>query len=174
MRSSRTGGPMTSMPVRLSQGLAGFLVAASSVALLGCDQSAPGAGRHATEPITTASPQPSSPASEPVVTLDPDSGPVGTRIQVSGSGFSSDLASQHDVIVTLNREFAGGCGLVGGVRVKHLNIAKNGDLTAELVIKARGDCFQEPGRHHAVTPGQYEVAIGCMACNVRSFEVTRS
>jgi hypothetical protein len=134
---------MTSIPARLSQGTGGLLIVDSS------------------------------PSSEPVVKLDPASGPVGTRIEVTGSGFGSDLAGQRHIIITLNREFADGCGLVGGIRVNHLNIRKNGNLTGELVVMARGDCFQEPGRHHAVTPGQYELAIGCMACNVHSFQITR-
>ncbi|MDR2983265.1 MAG: hypothetical protein LBV34_00350, partial [Nocardiopsaceae bacterium] len=86
------------------------------------------------------------------------------------------LASErrHNIIVTLNRQFADGCGLVGAIRVSHLNITKHGDLAGEPVIEARGGCFQEPGRQHAVTPGQYELAIGCMACDVQSFQITRN
>src|SRR5712692_6366096 len=111
-------------------------------------------------------------AAGPTVTLRPDSGPIGTHVQVVGAGFDPGLASAPVVILTLNREFPDGCGLVGGVRVVYLRVTKEGRLNGQFVLTAQGDCFQEPGRHHAVAPGRYEVAIGCMACDVHAFRVT--
>jgi hypothetical protein len=145
-------------------------VSVLSMGLASCDAPARTAARESAQQAA----RPSGGASSgPVVMLRPPSGPVGSRIRVAGSGFSRDLADEPTVIVTLNREFHGGCGLVGGVRVISLHISRQGMRHGQLVITARGDCFQEPGRHQAVTPGRYELAIGCMACNLRSFLVTR-
>lgn len=163
-------------PLRIAAVLSASALAVSalSMGLASCDmparspapQVARETARQPARPSGTASPG-------PVVTLRPDSGPVGTRIRVEGSEFPRYLAGERTVIVTLNREFPGGCGLVGGVRVISLHISKQGQLHGRLVITAHGDCFQEPGRHHAVTPGRYQLAIGCMACDLRSFLVTR-
>jgi hypothetical protein len=106
------------------------------------------------------------------ITLQPSSGPVGTRVKVMGSGFDPALYSAPLVPLTLNRTFADGCSLVGGVHEVHLNVTRAGKLRGHFVITAHGSCFQQPGRRHAVTPGVYQIAIGCMACNVHGFRVT--
>jgi hypothetical protein len=108
----------------------------------------------------------------PQVTLRPQHGPVGTRVTVTGTGFDPALAAAPAVPVTLNRTFAGGCSLVGGVRVISLHVHRDGTLRGQFVITARGPCFQQPGRYHQVTPGIYQLAIGCMSCNVQAFLVT--
>jgi hypothetical protein len=69
-------------------------------------------------------------------------GPVGTHVTVAGSGFARSLASAPVVIVTLNREFPNGCGLVGGLRVLHMHIAEEGKLTGQFVITPQGSCFK--------------------------------
>jgi hypothetical protein len=108
----------------------------------------------------------------PAVTLRPGSGPVGAVVAVIGSGCDPALASAPVVPLTLNRAFADGCALVGGVREIRMHVTRNGRLRGEFIITADGTCFQEPGRRHRVTPGLYHLAIGCMACNVRAFRVT--
>jgi hypothetical protein len=130
-------------------------------------------------PGTASTSRPSPPASHasrrpagPAVTLRPGSGPVGTRVTVTGSGFDPALSSAPVILLTLNRGFPGGCALVGGVREIRMHVNANGRLSGQFIITAHGTCFQEPGRRHRVTPGVYQVAIGCMACNVHAFRVT--
>jgi hypothetical protein len=108
----------------------------------------------------------------PQVTLHPDHGPVGTRVTVTGSGFAPALAGTP-VGLLLNRTFPDGCSLVGGARVIFLHVSSDGSLHGQFVITAQGPCFQQPGRHHQVSPGTYQLAIGCMSCNVHTFVVTR-
>lgn len=91
---------------------------------------------------------------------------------MTGSGFDPSLAKAPSLILTFDREFHGGCGLVGGVHALQIRINTEGRLTGKFRVTSQGQCFQEPGHHHAVTPGVYQVAVGCMACEVGTFEVT--
>jgi hypothetical protein len=111
-------------------------------------------------------------AGGPQVTLRPDHGPVGTRVTVTGSGFTPGVVGTPVRLLLLNRTFPDGCSLVGGTRVNSLHVSKDGTLRGQFVITAQGACFQQPGRHHPVTPGVYQLAIGCMACDVHAFLVT--
>jgi hypothetical protein len=167
---------VTRMPSRLP--LAAPLLLVLAAVLSSCGQPGGHAGasprparttHHQATVRSSATPRPAG----PTVTLRPDSGPIGTHVQVAGSGFDPDLASASVVALTLNREFTDGCGLVGGVRIVYLHVTKEGRLNGQFVLTAQGDCFQEPGRHHAVAPGLYQVAIGCMACDVHAFRVTK-
>ena len=108
----------------------------------------------------------------PQVTLHPDHGPVGTRVTVTGSGFTPGVVGAPVRLLLLNRTFPGGCSLVGGARVIFLHVNRDGTLRGQFVITAQGPCFQQPGRHHQVSPGIYQLAIGCMSCDVHAFLVT--
>ena len=155
------------------------ILATLSTVALSCASTTVGVGgathrlRHRTYPVAHSSPSHGQTAHGPVATFAPVHGPVGTLVRVTGLGFDPSLAKAPFVTLTLNREFPDGCGLVGGARPIKLRVNKEGRLAGEFIVTAQGQCFQEPGHQHMVTPGVYQVAVGCMACNVGSFRVTR-
>jgi hypothetical protein len=119
------------------------------------------------------------PSSTPTAKFVPDEGPAGTLVHVTGSGFNPSLANAPGpaaIGLALIRDFPGGCEVIGGVadHPLRLRVDKSGKLTGEFVISsAPSQCFQEPGQKRRVTPGEYHVSIGCLACFVGTFRVTR-
>ncbi len=139
-------------------------------------QPASSASRYAHPAVRSTGPSSRIPGN-PVARFVPDHGPVGTVVRVTGSGFDPSLANRSATAIglALIRDFPDGCELIGGAanRPLTLRISKAGRLTGEFAISgAPGQCFQEPGRKHRVTPGAYHVSIGCLACYVGTFRVT--
>ena len=107
--------------------------------------------------------------SPPTVTLRPRRGPVGTRVRIRGRCFDP----RHDYGILLIRQFSRPreCELIAGGR-QRFDVDDDGNGRGFVVISRRGRCFQQSyGRR--VTPSRYGVSIGCHACVVRSFRVTR-
>jgi hypothetical protein len=191
-RERRPGSkPIPSRPSRLVPAVVAIVIAAASTAFVvrafTSSSPAPPVSNGVTPTTATCShgdcgsgaPTPSpatGPYGLPAVTVSPDHGPVGTRVHVEGDGFTG--ASWRDVGATgggygvflLTDE--GDCELLA-VSDPALKISRNGHLIAEVTVPAQGECFQS-GRSQAVRPGDYRIGIGCHACEVADFRVTRS
>ncbi|MFD9561329.1 hypothetical protein [Streptomyces sp. NPDC059994] len=78
---------------------------------------------HAEAPFTVTSGGGTTPAETRTLTLDPDHGPVGTRIDVQGKGFTQCSAQSVDLYV------------VGGTTIKsEIAVADNGDFSYTEVV----------------------------------------
>ena len=109
----------------------------------------------------------------PEARLTPRSGPVGTRIRIAGRCFDPALNREIPYGVFLLRQFMHPreCELISAGR-QRFRVDEDGNGRGYLVVARRGHCFQQDyGRR--VTPGRYSLGIGCHACQVASFRVTR-
>jgi hypothetical protein len=114
----------------------------------------------------------------PVAVLTPDHGPVGTRVSMSvgcvAGRFARSEVTAPAYGVFLMRDFSGplGCELIAGGRYR-LHLVGRTRAAGWFTVGRRGGCFQSDGATRAVTPGRYVVGMGCHACVVASFRVTR-
>jgi hypothetical protein len=123
------------------------------------------------------------PAEDPCLTATPSSGPVGTRILLSGNLTINDPWLRR----VLNTDFIGlirdvepsprhplGCEIIAGGGHPVLRVTRSGRVldAVPLIVSGRGSC-DHFDRHHDVTPGTYEIFAGCFTCDVAVFRVTR-
>ena len=131
-------------------------------------------------PSGGANAQSASPA-DPSLVLTPSSGPVGTRVQISGQL----QASQASLWIGLferpgyfNLEWPNlpGCGdLIVDLGNPTISIEPTSmRVTGSFTVGSSGGCFQSNGLLHSTVPGSYLLIIGCHVCSVRSFTVTAS
>jgi hypothetical protein len=114
----------------------------------------------------------------PAAVLIPDHGPVGTRVTISVGclvgRFQRSEVTKPAYGVFLMRDFGGplGCELIAGgpYRVRLVGRTR---AAGWFTVGRRGGCFQSDGATRDVTPGRYVVGMGCHACVVASFRVTR-
>ena len=109
----------------------------------------------------------------PTVSLRPRRGPVGTRIRIRGRCFDPrhDYDSAYGILLIRQFNSPRDCELITGGR-QRFDVNDNGTARGYLTVPRRGHCFQRRyGRN--VTRGRYGLAIGCHACYVGSFQVTR-
>ncbi len=113
----------------------------------------------------------------PAVTVTPNQGPVGTRVHLSGDGFSGQVRQtiggaldSRGYGVFLEGAFPPDCDLIATTGFT-LTISTVGHLVAEFRAPAKGDCFQQ-ARGMLLSPGWYKVNIGCHVCEVGIFRVT--
>jgi hypothetical protein len=119
----------------------------------------------------------SNPDGGPIVTLIPNHGPVGTRVEMVGYCFRGSKwqrkhpASPHGVSLIREVKLDGSkCELIAGGR-KQIDVKRDGRMRGYFVVAGEGDCFQS-SRSATVTPGSYKLTIGCRACFVSEFRVT--
>ena len=109
----------------------------------------------------------------PALSLRPRRGPVGTRIRIRGRCFDprQDYNAAYGIILIRQFSRPRECELIAGGR-QRFDVNDDGTGRGYLIVAARGHCFQRRyGRR--VTPGRYSLAIGCHACHVGFFRVTR-
>jgi len=174
--------------IRRSVGLA--LTAALGCSVAGCSSSP--ASRSSTttsEPSTSTSVPPASttttatPASTqhveyggvtPVtVTYDPDSGPPGTHVQVTGSGFvgqSGQIAQNDAYRFNLLIELSA-CELIGAPTDAMVSVSPSGGLSGSFTVPSTGGCFQQMVTK-PLSPGQYQMLLGAHTANLGTFTVT--
>jgi hypothetical protein len=64
------------------------------------------------------------------------------------------------------------CELIAGGPYRLKLVGRN-RAAGWFTVASRGGCFQSGGATRAVTPGRYYVGLGCHACFVATFRVTR-
>ena len=108
------------------------------------------------------------------ITLRPDHGPVGTRVQVSGPAPSWAVP---DDIYALDLERTldppGDCDAIAATSHR-FSVDANGNLTGWFIVPATASCFQQlpPGSSRTVGPGTWDVGLGCHSCQIATFRVT--
>lgn len=119
----------------------------------------------------------SNPGGGPIVTVVPNHGPVGTRVEMAGYCFRGSRwqrkhpASGYGVSLVRVIKLNGfKCELIAGGR-KQIDVKRDGRMRGYFVVARDGACFQSR-RTARVTPGSYDIIIGCHACTAGSFRVT--
>jgi hypothetical protein len=141
--------------------------AAVAAALCTLAFSGPAVGRALTDTTATAACSPGTVH----VRIVPEHGPVGTRVRITGRCFPRHWDSGYGIF--LLREFTKlrECEIIAGgafrFRVDREHVARGW-----FKVASDGACFQHPYRR-SVTPGLYQLGIGCHACLVARFRVTR-
>lgn len=107
------------------------------------------------------------------IAYDPDSGPAGTHVQVTGSGFlgQAEQTAQNDAYgFNLLIELPG-CELIGAPTDAAVAVSSSGSLSGSFTVPTTGGCFQQMVTK-ALTPGQYQVLLGAHTANLGTFTVT--
>lgn len=173
--------------MRLRPWAAAALTVVLGVLALGCSSS-PGSSTRtsASSTTTTASTSTSTSAATsqhvlfggvtPVeVAYSPDSGPPGTHVQVTGSGFVGDDAAsiaQNDAYrFNLLIELSG-CELIASPSDATVSVSASGVLSGSFTVPPTGECFQSNGVMKPLSPGVYQVLLGTHTANLGTFQVT--
>lgn len=116
-------------------------------------------------------------ASAEHVTVRPTSGPVGTVVHFSGRFTQDQIRSwggARPTIVFSTVLSHPDCALY--VTTEDLKVhvnARSGQVRGSFVVGSSGLC-RPSAKTRAVEPELYTLAVGCVSCNVATFEVTRS
>jgi LPXTG-motif cell wall-anchored protein len=148
----------------------------------------------ASEPVALAAD-----SSTPTLTLTPAAGPPGTHVTISGKLTAAQIPVWAPMLNTtgifeLLTDLSATCNPASGFRCTpgpanlqgceltgvttdetiHLD-ASTGIVTGSFVVGSTGVCVQSDpdAATHSAPPGEYELAIGCGACQVASFVLTR-
>jgi|SRR3954470_9687117 hypothetical protein len=135
-------------------------ITAAAAALCTLALSAPG----------TAAPPCSSGTGPVDVRLGPRHGPVGTRVRLTGRCFARHWNAGYGIF--LDREFTKPreCEVIAGGPFRfHVDRSRAGH--GWFIVAPDGACFQHDYRRR-VTPGVYQLSVGCHACAVARFRVT--
>jgi hypothetical protein len=109
----------------------------------------------------------------------PSSGPVGTRVRITGR-ITDDLATWQtyfrdpgyfDLLRNATVGVPAGCELLVHAEQESIRMDAAGQVSGSFVVGSTGGCFQR-GRSYAPGAGQYDLAIGCHACGVATFRIT--
>ena len=107
--------------------------------------------------------------------LTPAAGPVGSRVTFAGYLSRSVVRTNPHLAATdlfLEGETVR-CGLLVYLRSAEVHLNRGtGHVTGAFSIGRRGSCPQSNGTPHRVTPGQYALSVGCLACEVATFSIT--
>jgi hypothetical protein len=111
--------------------------------------------------------------------LVPASGPVGTRVTIVLDCMIDGLADSirnPPYGLFMIRDFGSPltCELLAASPGDFIHLVGGGRAVGRFVVARSGACFQGNGRTHRVTPGTYGIGVGCHACGVGTFVVTRS
>ena len=109
----------------------------------------------------------------PSVRARPDHGPPGTRVTIVGECFE-ERQWNHGYGIFLIRQFSQPreCEVIGWGNPFRFRVDSRGRGRGFFTVPSSGDCFQQDyGRR--VTPGVYAIGLGCHACGVGTFRVTR-
>lgn len=120
-------------------------------------------------------------SSTPTLTLTPATGPPGTHVVISGHLTATQLPVWTPML-TASGIFAlltdlQGCELVGVTTDETIHVdTATGDVTGSFVVGSTGTCVQSDpdALTHAAPAGEYRLSIGCLACQVGSFTLTKA
>jgi hypothetical protein len=144
-------------------------IASVAAGLSALTLSGPQMGRSLTDTAATAA---CSSGTGPVgVHIVPAYGPVGTRVRVTGRCFRRNWNSGYGIF--LGRQFAQPreCEIIAGGAFE-LRVDSKHRARGWFKVAPDGACFLHRYRRRA-TPGRYRVGLGCHACRVTAFRVTR-
>jgi hypothetical protein len=115
----------------------------------------------------------------PSIIVTPDTAAIGSTVQVSGEHFSGRCWPYHagpETIFLFGPDGPPGCELVAELDGA-ATVARDGTVTGSFTVPARGFCRMDvhnPPRQPRLVPGRYSVSLGCTACAVGEFTVTKS
>jgi hypothetical protein len=112
--------------------------------------------------------------SGPKLKVIPSRGPVGTHFRLVGSCFPRERGLTEPYGVFLLHDFRRpkDCELIAGDPHYRFTIERNGNARGHYIVPSHGACFQHTyGRR--VTPAVYRIGVGCHACLLTQFRVTR-
>lgn len=119
----------------------------------------------------------SNPDGGPIVSLLPDRGPVGTKVEMVGFCFvdrpkrQGKRASETKAWLTRDMDVDGfDCELIAPPPAA-VRISRDGRMRGHLIVPSSGRCFKK-GTVNGLEPGRYRLAIGCRTCSVSDFQVT--
>jgi hypothetical protein len=138
-------------------------------------------------------------SSDPTLTLTPAMGPPGTHVAISGHLTAAQIpvwapmlttpdifALETDLSATCNpgSRFGctpgpaslQGCELIGVATDQTIHLDKStGTVTGSFVVGITGICVQSDpdAATHFAPPGEYALSIGCGACQVATFTLTK-
>jgi hypothetical protein len=143
--------------------------AAVAAALCSMAVSGPALGRLLTDATESEACRP---GGGPVdVRIVPNRGPVGRRVRISGRCFPRRWNSGYGIFLLRQFTKPRECELIAGGRFR-FRVNRAGVGRGWFKVARDGACFQHRYRRR-VTPGRYEVGMGCDACAVVRFRVTR-
>lgn len=108
------------------------------------------------------------------VTYSPGSGPPGTLVRVSGTGFvgeTGQIAQSPGYRFALIIELPG-CELIGQPADAMVSVGGSGALAGSFVVPTTGDCFQQVNGTRSLPPGLYRVVLGSHSGDLGTFSVT--
>ncbi len=97
-----------------------------------------------TPTVNSSSSSPSAGPATPTMTLQPDNGPVGTRVELSGSGFTGFWRSygpSSGYGISLQSQ-VGSCDAIAST-VSDFSINQSGELVGWFVVPSEATCFQQ-------------------------------
>lgn len=148
--------------ILLASIVAVLLAIVFEVALSGALPPSAGADRaHSQQPTSAPSPTPS-------LTVTPSSGPVGTAVEITGSGCNNP--GRPDAIGIVFQNGDSSQGTVGGVGLLNVPTGAGGAFSVSFTIPAQLDTLQGQGGG-AVTAGTYHFVTRPVSC-VATFTVT--
>jgi hypothetical protein len=173
------GCSSTHVPTATSSSVTTSTISSATTSPPSTSTSAPSAS----EPTTT---RPTAPVSQTVnnycpsavtVAYSPGSGPPGTHVRVTGSGFVGQCAQtargpayRFNLIIELP-----GCELIGGPPTPSVvDVSSSGALSGSFTVPSTGDCFQQANSTRALPSGQYRVTLGSHSADLGTFTVTSS
>lgn len=138
-------------------------------------------------------------SADPTLTLTPAAGPPGTHVTISGrltaaqipvwapmlnapgifellTDVSATCKPASGFRCTPGRANLQGCELTGVTADETIHLdTSTGNVTGSFVVGSTGTCVQSDpdAATHSAPPGEYELAIGCGACQVAAFVLTK-
>jgi hypothetical protein len=103
--------------------------------------------------------------------LTPASGPVGSRIELHGTGFFGPYLAEDAPFSLAFLIERNGCELIASGE-RSIHIDAKGRLSGYMIVPSRGSCSQQRGGWRQVEPGLYNIQYGCHACTIAQFRVT--
>jgi hypothetical protein len=119
-------------------------------------------------------------SSDPTLTLTPATGPPGTHVTISGKLTAAQIAVWAPMLTTSGMfellTDLQNCELAGVTTNETIHLdTSTGVVTGAFVVGSTGICVQSDpdAATHSAPPGVYRLAIGCGACQVATFTLTR-
>jgi hypothetical protein len=122
-------------------------------------------------------------SSTPTLTLTPAMGPPGTHVAISGQLTATQIPvwapmlATPDIFALLRDLSPGGCELIGVANDPTIHLDPvTGVVTGSFVVGSTGTCVQSDpdAATHTAPPGVYHLSIGCVACEIATFTLTKA
>jgi hypothetical protein len=118
-------------------------------------------------------------------TVHPSRGPIGTLVHLRGQidpglGPEDTKIYIHNLradpgAVFLIRDFSSrpSCEFLGGVHAARTRVSDAGVIRGSFIVGGSAACNHSTAKAPPLSPGNYHVNLGCQACSVDEFTVTR-